>query len=452
MKVDMIRQTRLILALLGCPIRLVEHWTEAGMRRFLRRWANGQTGSLRELELVLGLADPAVRVVGKTECEGKLTITITWSRWTTFEELTTFSRCAADFAGWVSAVIAWWEPLGLDTTWTSVWPSAALFVSQPSDLRDENMDQDTRLLEKFAADFLRVRRCSAVPPRCWVSLTADALTTRGRHEVVLGDTSLNRCIFNVGRWSPALRVEDATTGSGRSELKVTALQDIHRLDLLGQPGMDRAHFEVDGKTTIPQSGPSWPERYTFTLVTPIRQGRVFRVVCDAGNGDNVQLLPNPALFEACRFSAARAYERDFRNGGDPPETYRNVVRPAAGVISACQPFSLTLGQPEESDGMLFSRAARRMLGRCIERRSDVARMVLGHFPSINQATCTPGDWEEAGASGWKRHFKGQVLRIVCSQSDAITVANLKASVERFVRRHVTANSPILVDIEPMGIV
>jgi hypothetical protein len=444
------RQTRLLLGLLGCPARMSGQWTTAGMRRFLSRWSNGQAGSLRELELVLGLADPDVRLFGTEGSDGRLRIDITWSRWKTVADLTELSHAAAAFTAWVSAVITWWEPLGVSANWSAVWPGAAVIVA-PDLEREADMPQEARLLEQFAADFLRVRRGRPVPPRCWVSLSGGGSAVRARHEIVLGDTTLDRCIFNVGRWSPAVRVEDEQVTPGRTELKLTALREITRLELLARPGLDRADFRVNDHPSAPAALHRWPERYDLPLASPVRRGTAIRVVCNAPTEEPVALWTNPVLFETCRYTKSRAYERDFRDGGDPPGTYRNVVRPGGETIIPCQPFPLTDGLPEESDCALFNRAARAMLGRHIARRSDLARMVAALFPAAEGATCAPGGWEETDPSGWKRHVEGEILRVVCAARDDASIRRLQAGVERFVRRYATVGRRILVQMASGGV-
>lgn len=320
----------------------------------------------------------------------------------------------------------------------------------PPPRQESEMGQDTHLLERFAADFLRVHRGRPVPPRYRVSITTDRPTTWRRHELVLGDISLDRCLFNVGRWSPSVGIENQSVTPGCTELKLTALWDMSQLEILGRPGLDDAAFLIDGHPVVPTAMYRWPERYSFSLAKPIRRNQVFHLKCSTLEPDDLPLWMNPALFEACSFTSARTYERDFRIGGDPPGTYRNVVRPGGGTVSACQPFALSEGQHKESDERLFSRAARTMLGQKIDRRSDICRMVTGLFPSVARATCEPGSWEVVDGSGWKRRQEGQILWVACSSQDAAYIARLKAGIERYIRRHVTSGSRILVQVESRG--
>jgi hypothetical protein len=445
MRDDLGPVARVVHDLLGCPGLPDEFCTSAGLRRFLRGWTSGRPGSLRELGLVLGTADPAVTLAAVEEAPHRLRLHITWRRWRAGPDLAAFAPQARRFAAAVAEVIDWWRPRSVEVAWGMAWPGAALLAGPPAQ-PEPVMKSNPALVEMFARDILGVSRRGPVPPRGWLSLAGRAPFAARRGEVVVGNAALEAFLFNVSPFSAAVRVEREVAQPGRTELRLTALRRLSRLELLGPPGFDGAEFRLDGEPLAPRPVARWPELYAFRPAEPIKPGRTFRLSCSHVDTGALPLWANPVLFETCRWEPARnRYERDFRAGGDAPGSYPNLVR-GRGPAGFIQPFALDEGSAAEEDASLFARAARVMIGRRLARRSDVARLVAGHFRGVRRVAWSEDTWSPSGAGGWAPSVEGEVARVFAACKCGASAGRLRAAVTRFLSRHETYGVPLRVEV------
>jgi hypothetical protein len=463
---DVEELTAALLRLWGCPPPPAALWTPSGARRLLREWPQTRPGSVRELKLVLGVVDPAVRVETEQVRRGSLLVRITWRRWQTATELSAIAPQAGELVAATEAVLAWWKPLGLTLASEILWPGGSLVVS-PAPMGKVPMSHNDHLLEQFAGRFLGVRHGQPVPARTWVALGASGLLEKRPREVVLGDVRLERFLFNVRPWKATVRVMEEVIAPGQTELHLAALREVSRLELIGPAGLDRADFRLNGRAAVPESWPERPEHYVFFLPEVVRPGDAVHFSCtpapaagraedpaspaDTQDAEGVRFRVNPALFEACRYHTSdREYRRDFRPGGDVGGSYPNIVAGGGGLTTAEQPYPLDEGTAQESDDSLFARARHVMLGRHLARRHDVVALVAGRFPGIEHVECSEVVWEERDAAGWVREVPGVrvTVRSACRPGEA--TARLRARLERFLSHHLPAGVTSRVEVIPGG--
>lgn len=433
-----------VLQLLGCPGLPQDLWMAEGVGRFLAGHPGVMPGSLRELELVLGLVDPEVDLEARPG--GRLCIA--WRRWKTAEEMAVLSPTATRLADAVARLVAWWCPTDAECEWSMHWPAAALVVAS-HDVEEKAMYEEPPLgwLERFAAEVLDVHRRPPTPSRGWFTLRAERPAFKRLHELVLGDRSLEHFVFNVQRWSASVRVDDSSEGPGRAEYLLTVLGRLERLELVARPGLDRALFLCQDQEIHPAGSHRWPERYVFSLPRPIECGERLRVECTAEGDTPVRLWFNPVLMEACTYQAKpRQFERDC-SAEWPPEEYPNLVAGGSELVSHDQPFPLRAAELEESDRALFARARKAMLGGRLTRRHDLTRLVEGEFPEVRSIRWErDARWTEPTPMGWLREVRGEQVTIAVKRADSRSAGPVAAAVERFLARHWTWERPFRVEI------
>jgi hypothetical protein len=442
------RSTELLLGSLGAPAPPRDQWLEAGMRRFLRYWSDARPGSVRELELLLSLADPDLRLQVRADAANQLHVTLVWRRGPRSGEKTE-SFQAARLAAAAARIISWWTPFGVRLTWAMSWPGAALLAIPVLEPEDE-MRTDTSLLLAFASSFLDTHRRAAQPPRTWIGFEAVTAATRGRQEMILANPALDRFLFNVGPWRAVVRVEHYSEGAGWREYRLRALAPATYLELIAPPGVDGGDFHLNDQPLTPDPVHRWPEYYRFHLPGPLTVGQMYRFRCTDGNPTLAPLWFNPALFEACRYDPRRRkYVRESRPGGDEPDSFPNWVAGNQGcggdVGVHHQPFPVDLGRAAESDREVLARAAHVMLGRRLIRRADVERLVSGFFPSVEAVHCKEASWTER-TGFFQRVVHGQLVHLKTACAGKESADRLRAAVDRFLRAHLRAGIPVRVEL------
>lgn len=436
---------RWLLDLIGAIGPPPDLWMTYGVRRFVQEWSTAQPGSVRELELLLGLADPQVQVFARSASRNDVRLLINWNRWRSASELAAAGDAPHRLVRSVHAILAWWSPFLVQYKFDMTWPDVAFVVSPPLPLEKPAVPTDDILLLQLAGELTGVHRRAAVPSRTWVSLESETSQIRARHELVLANSHLDRFLVNTGPWRANLRVDRRGVKKGNVELSVTALCRSPNIELLARPGtLDE--IWLDGKVLTPQPLVRAPQLWRCQLQEPLRVGKTYKLTC-LGRVEPAQVWVNPVLVEAAKFQARRrVYIPDYWSESQEEGMFPDLIAGQDGIVIHYQPFYIPASKPAETDSEVLARARRVMLGRRTNRRADLSYLVRELVPGVHQATCCDGEWFEQ-QDGWRKEVKGVRVTIIPKTEAAGDPATVKSATERFLKSHLSAAIPTRVELK-----